>query len=58
MSHETHYTKELTQLGQMTQTPQSSEDAVLEKVPNPHLGTDYMVRFTQPEFTSLCPMTG
>ncbi len=58
MSHETHYTKELTQLGQMTQTPQSPEDAVLEKVPNPHLGTDYMVRFTQPEFTSLCPMTG
>jgi len=27
-------------------------------VPNPHPGTCYLVRFVQPEFTSLCPMTG
>ena len=25
---------------------------------NPHPGSLYLVRFTQPEFTSLCPMTG
>ena len=27
-------------------------------MPNPHPGHDYLVRFTAPEFTSLCPMTG
>jgi len=31
---------------------------VLEAVPNPHQETDYLVRFTAPEFTSLCPVTG
>ena len=33
-------------------------EAILETVPNPHPGTLYLVRFTQPEFTSLCPVTG
>ena len=32
--------------------------AVLETVPNPHQDTDYLIRFTAPEFTSLCPLTG
>ena len=27
-------------------------------MPNPHPGTLYLARFTQPEFTSLCPVTG
>jgi len=27
-------------------------------VPNPHAGTEYLVRFVCPEFTSLCPVTG
>jgi 7-cyano-7-deazaguanine reductase len=31
---------------------------VLERVPNPHPGEIYLVRFTTPEFTSLCPVTG
>jgi 7-cyano-7-deazaguanine reductase len=31
---------------------------VIETVPNPQTGTDYVVRFTCPEFTSLCPVTG
>ncbi|WP_409201312.1 preQ(1) synthase [Paracoccus aurantius] len=53
-----HYTDNLTQLGQSTTLPQSPEDAVLERVPNPRAETAYCVRFTQPEFTSLCPMTG
>ncbi len=48
----------LTQLGQKTALPESPEKAVLEFVPNPHPGTTYLVRFTAPEFTSLCPITG
>ncbi len=31
---------------------------MLERVPNPGLGKNYVVRFTCPEFTSLCPLTG
>jgi len=50
--------KHLTQLGHPATVPASPDDAVLETVPNPHPGTLYLVRFTQPEFTSLCPMTG
>jgi 7-cyano-7-deazaguanine reductase len=53
MPHET-----LTQLGQQTPTPANPEQAVLERVPNPHPGTLYLARFTVPEFTSLCPVTG
>ncbi|MDW4550820.1 preQ(1) synthase [Defluviimonas sp. D31] len=48
----------LTQLGAATELPASPEAAVLEKVPAGHAGTRYVVRFTAPEFTSLCPMTG
>jgi 7-cyano-7-deazaguanine reductase len=49
--------KNLTQLGASTELPDSPENAVLEKVPNPQAGTKYMVRFVAPEFTSLCPLT-
>lgn len=48
----------LTQLGGSTQQPQSPEQAILEAVENPKQNMDYMVRFTAPEFTSLCPLTG
>ena len=48
----------LSQLGAQVASPESPEKAVLEKVPNGNVGTDYVVRFTAPEFTSLCPMTG
>jgi 7-cyano-7-deazaguanine reductase len=48
----------LTQLGAKTDLPDSPEKAVLERVPNPQKDVDYVVRFTAPEFTSLCPMTG
>ena len=48
----------LSQLGRNVELPASPEEAVLEKVPNGNQGTDYVVRFTAPEFTSLCPMTG
>jgi 7-cyano-7-deazaguanine reductase len=48
----------LTQLGRPTRLPASPDAAVLETVPNPHPGLVYLVRFTCPEFTSLCPVTG
>jgi 7-cyano-7-deazaguanine reductase len=51
-------TEALTQLGQATVLPASPEAAVLETVPNPRPKQLYLVRFTAPEFTSLCPMTG
>ncbi len=48
----------LTQLGGASTLPESPEKAVLEKVPNPKKDMDYLVRFTAPEFTSICPITG
>ena len=50
--------KKLTQLGRNVQRPASPDKAVLETVPNPHPDADYVVRFTAPEFTTLCPITG
>lgn len=47
----------LSQLGKISPLPASPEEAVLERVPNPHPDTSYVARFTQPEFTSLCPVT-
>jgi len=49
---------ELRQLGQETKVPASPEEAELERVPNPHPDTTYVARFTAPEFTCLCPVTG
>src|SRR5579871_5866147 len=46
------------QLGQKAELPASPSEAVIDKVKNPHKGTDYCVRFSCPEFTSLCPITG
>ncbi|MTJ80925.1 MAG: NADPH-dependent 7-cyano-7-deazaguanine reductase QueF [Telmatospirillum sp.] len=48
----------LTQLGGRAAIPDSPDQAVLETVRNPQPGTAYLVRFTAPEFTSLCPITG
>ncbi|MGH6827400.1 MAG: preQ(1) synthase [Rhizomicrobium sp.] len=48
----------LTQLGRKVRTPGSPESARLESVPNPHPDAAYLVRFTVPEFTTLCPITG
>jgi len=49
---------DLTQLGRQTNLPTSPDAAVLERVPNPASGANYLVRFACPEFTSLCPLTG
>ena len=45
-------------LGQSSPLPASPEEAELDYVPNPRVGALYMVRFSAPEFTSLCPVTG
>jgi 7-cyano-7-deazaguanine reductase len=46
------------QLGRAVPLPRSPDQARLDRVPNPHADTDYIVRFTAPEFTCLCPITG
>ncbi|HEY1637987.1 MAG TPA: preQ(1) synthase [Rhizomicrobium sp.] len=46
------------QLGHTVSQPRSPDEARLDRVPNPHPDTDYLVRFTAPEFTCLCPITG
>jgi 7-cyano-7-deazaguanine reductase len=46
------------QLGRPTAIPASPIQAVLDRVANPHPDTAYVARFTAPEFTVLCPMTG
>jgi len=56
MSNEIY--QNLQQLGGQTELPDSPEKAILESVQNPQADVDYVVRFTAPEFTSLCPMTG
>ncbi|TXH59944.1 MAG: NADPH-dependent 7-cyano-7-deazaguanine reductase QueF [Thiothrix sp.] len=48
----------LSQLGSATKLPESPENAILESVQNPQADVNYVVRFTAPEFTSLCPITG
>ena len=50
--------KKSLQLGRAVEWPHTPEEAQLDRVPNPQKGTDYLVRFTVPEFTSLCPVTG
>lgn len=48
----------LTQLGRPVPLPASPAEAELERVANPHVDTAFVVRFTAPEFTCLCPITG
>jgi 7-cyano-7-deazaguanine reductase len=50
--------EQLTQLGHAARIPASPDEAKLETVANPNPGELYLVRFTAPEFTSLCPITG
>ena len=51
-------TEHLTLLGRDARPPASPDEARLEKVPNPEPDAPYLVRFTCPEFTALCPITG
>jgi 7-cyano-7-deazaguanine reductase len=50
--------KNLSLLGHPAKIPASPAESVLERVHNPHPDTDYVARFTVPEFTSICPVTG
>jgi 7-cyano-7-deazaguanine reductase len=51
-------TSGITLLGGSSTIPETPEKATLERVANPHPDTAYVARFTAPEFTSLCPVTG
>jgi 7-cyano-7-deazaguanine reductase len=55
---ESNYRRDMKQLGKPSKLPASPEEALIERVPNPHPGETYLVRFTCPEFTALCPITG
>jgi len=46
------------QLGRNVKQPASPGEAKLDAVPNLHPDCDYVARFTAPEFTCLCPVTG
>jgi 7-cyano-7-deazaguanine reductase len=46
------------QLGRPTPLAASPHEAQLDRVSNPHPGSPYAARFTFPEFTTLCPVTG
>ncbi|MGB0631780.1 MAG: preQ(1) synthase [Alphaproteobacteria bacterium] len=48
----------LTQLGNTGGIPDSPDDAVLERVPNGQSDVNFVARFSCPEFTSICPVTG
>ena len=53
----TSFKKSLSQLGKKSDIPKSPNKAKLDSVANPHKGTNYVTRFTAPEFTSICPVT-
>ena len=50
-------TTQISQLGKTSAIPSTPDDAVLERVPNPHADTLYVTRFVCPELTSICPVT-
>jgi len=50
--------KNLKQLGNKIVYSNNPDTALLEKVVNPHKKENYVIRFSIPEFTSLCPVTG
>ena len=45
-------------LGKSAALPLRPDASVLERVPNPQAGETFVARFTAPEFTTLCPVTG
>lgn len=48
----------LTHLGKTSPIENDPTKVVLDRIPNPHRDVFYAARFTIPEFTSLCPVTG
>ena len=51
-------TRKPLQLGRPTPLPASPDAAQLDRVPNSHPDSPYVARFTFPEFTLMCPVTG
>jgi 7-cyano-7-deazaguanine reductase len=45
-------------LGRPSKIPETPDAKTLDRAPNPQADTDYVARFTAPEFTSICPVTG
>jgi 7-cyano-7-deazaguanine reductase len=45
-------------LGRQSQIPAAPDSTTLDRATNPQADTNYVVRFTAPEFTSICPVTG
>ena len=45
-------------LGREAAIPESPDDAELDRIPNKNGDSKFTVRFTCPEFTTLCPITG
>ncbi len=45
-------------LGRQSQIPVSPDAKTLDRAPNPHPDSNYVARFTFPEFTVMCPVTG
>ena len=45
-------------LGEKSNYSSSPDEFVLDKVKNPHPKSNYSIRFSCPEFTSICPITG
>jgi 7-cyano-7-deazaguanine reductase len=45
-------------LGKQSEQPTSPNIKILDKVKNNNVGSSYVIRLTQPEFTCLCPITG
>src|ERR1700729_2676824 len=48
----------LTYLGRSTPAPKTPDEAVLDRVPNSYDSGSYVLRFSAPEFTVLCAVTG
>jgi 7-cyano-7-deazaguanine reductase len=48
----------LRHLGKPSRPPASPQEATLDRVSNAHSDTNFLARFTCPEFTVLCPITG
>jgi len=50
--------EDLTLLGRASRVPEAPSRLILEAFPNPNPERDYLISFSCPEFTCVCPITG